>query len=123
MRERMAILEQSAPQLVDSLRAQLQRFEASHRPHDPFPISSGCLGLDRILPSQGFPRGALVECLGHGQRAGGAGTFAMVVARQAALEGGAIVVLDHQHWFYPPAAAVLGVDLEVVIVVCCPPAA
>ena len=41
----------------------------------------------------------------------------MIWARQASLEGGALVVLDHQQWFYPPAAAVLGVDLEAVIVV------
>ncbi len=104
--------------IVDALRAQLRRFDA-HRPlRDTWPISSGCEALDQLLPAaRGFPRGSLIECLGIGLHAGGAGMFAMIMARQAALEGGAIVVFDHQHQFYPPAAAVLGIDLETVIVV------
>ncbi len=110
-------LEPPAATLVDSLRQQLQRFEAGRPLRDTWPISSGCQGLDQLLPHGGFPRGSLIECLSAGPHAGGAGTFAMIMARQASLEGGAIVVLDHQHWFYPPAAAVLGVDLEEVIVV------
>ncbi len=117
MSKRMVILQDSAPQLAAALREQLRRFEASRPLQDACPISSGCRELDHILPAGGFPRGTLVECLGHGPNAGGAGTCAMIWARQASLEGGAIVVLDHQQWFYPPAAAVLGVDLEAVIVV------
>ena len=41
----------------------------------------------------------------------------MLVARQAALEGGTVVVVDRNHWFYPPAAARLGMNLEHMIVV------
>lgn len=110
-------LESDTAAVVGSLRAQLQRLEARRPSHDSWPISSGCRGLDQLLPGGGFARGSLIECLGNGPHAGGASTVALILARQAALEGGAIVVLDHQHWFYPPGAAVLGIDLEEVVVV------
>jgi len=79
-------------------------------------VSSCCEALDRLLPAGGFRRGTLVEWLSNSSGSG-AGTLAMLVARQAALEGGAVVVMDRHHWFYPPAAAALGVDLEHVIIV------
>ncbi len=117
MSKRMVILQDSAPHLAATLREQLRRFEVPRQLQDNCPISSGCGGLDQLLPAGGFARGTLIECLGQGQRTGGAGTCAMIWARQASLEGGAIVVLDPHQWFYPPAAAVLGVDLESLIVV------
>jgi hypothetical protein len=43
--------------------------------------------------------------------------LALLLARQAALQGGALVVLDAQRGFYPPAAALWGVDLERVLVI------
>ena len=97
--------------------AELQRLEARRPIHDRLPISSGCRALDHLLPTGGLVRGSLVECLEYGTGSGGAGTLALIFARQAALEGGAIVVLDHRQWFYPPAAAVLGVDLEQLLVI------
>jgi hypothetical protein len=39
------------------------------------------------------------------------------MARQAAMEGGVVVVFDASHQFYPPAAAALGLDLEKLILV------
>ena len=110
-------LEPGPAALVERLRQQLRRLDARRPVRDTQPISSGCQGLDQLLPLGGFARGCLIECLADGPYAGGAGLFAMIIARQAALQGGAIVVLDHQRWFYPPAAAVLGVDLEQVVVV------
>lgn len=112
----------SSQQVVDVLRAQLQRFEVKRLECDTPPISSGCRALDRLLPNNGFPhggfpRGSLIECLGSGPHACGAGMFAMIVARQAAAEGGVIVVLDPRQQFYPPAAAVLGVDMERMVIV------
>ena len=41
----------------------------------------------------------------------------MVAAREAAAEGGAIVVMDRRGEFYPPAAAALGVNLDNMIVI------
>lgn len=104
-------------QLAAALREQLQRFEACRPLRDTDPISSGCQGFDQLLPVGGIARGCLIECLGDGLHAGGSGALAMLLARQAAAEGGAIVVLDPRDWFYPPAAAVWGVDLETLVVV------
>ena len=79
-------------------------------------VSSCCGALDRLLPAGGFRRGTLVEWLANSSGSG-AGTLALLVARQAALEGGAVVVVDRNGWFYPLAAAALGMDLERIIVV------
>ncbi|MFO7902416.1 MAG: ImuA family protein [Planctomycetota bacterium] len=107
----------SSRQTVDALRQQLQGVEAKRAVHRERPISSGCPALDRLLPEGGFPRGSLIECLGEGPHAGGAGMFAMMIARQAALEDGVIVVFDDQDRFYPPGAAGLGVELDRVVIV------
>lgn len=104
-------------QLAAALREQLERMDGGRSVRERCVISSGCPGLDRLLPSGGLVRGSLVECLGESWHAGGAGTVAMLLACQAARAGGALVVLDPQHWFYPPAAAVLGVDLARLVVV------
>jgi cell division inhibitor SulA len=47
----------------------------------------------------------------------GAGTLALLVARQACQETGTLVVLDEARRFYPPAAAACGIDLRRLIVV------
>jgi hypothetical protein len=47
----------------------------------------------------------------------GATTLALLAAHEACHEGGVLVVLDRAHTFYPPAAAVWGIDLERLIVV------
>jgi hypothetical protein len=114
-RQQIPILESSTKQLVESLRSELQRLETQRPPRDELPISSGCAALDHLLPEQGFARGSLVELLG--ETGSGVGTLAMILARQASLEGGAVVVLDNQRRFYPPAAAALGIDLEQVLVI------
>lgn len=106
-----------APSLVASLRAQLARWEARRPVRDESPISSGCRALDGLLPGGGLPRGALIECLEDEAGVGGGGTFALLLARQAALAGGAMVILDVRGSFYPPAAALWGIDLAEVVVI------
>jgi hypothetical protein len=66
----------------------------------------------------------LVEYLAA--RSGGAGTFALVAAREACATGQALVVLDpsrignaiagYRRQFYPPAAAAWGIDLSRLLV-------
>jgi protein ImuA len=111
------IPESPTPSLVDALRAQLAHWEARRPGRDTSLISSGCQALDRLLPGGGLPRGALIECLEDEAGAGGAGMVGLILARQAAAEGGALVILDSRHSFYPPAAAVLGIDLDKLLVV------
>jgi protein ImuA len=107
----------SPARIVDSLREQVRRIEGQRRVEDDLAVfSSGAPPLDRLLPEGGLLRGQLIEWLGAGQ-ASGAGTLALLAAREASLEGGAVVVMDRRRWFYPPAAAALGIDLESVIVI------
>jgi protein ImuA len=46
-----------------------------------------------------------------------AATLSLLAAREACREGGALVVIDRQQTFYPPAAAAWGIDLDRLIVV------
>lgn len=116
-------------EMLETLRQQMRRIETAQRPADESRVSSGCAALDRLLPGGGFGRGTLVEWLSDGV-GHGAGTLALVAARQAVGGGaadsnadrafcparGAIVIVDAQETFYPLAAVQLGIDLEQVIV-------
>jgi hypothetical protein len=61
-------------------------------------------------------RGSLIEWLS--ETAGcGAATLALVAAREAHAQGGAVVIVDRTGTFYPPAAAAWGLDLASAIIV------
>ena len=80
-------------------------------------VSSGCSALDRRLAEgQGFRRGSLVEWFVTGPGSG-AGTLALLVARQACSRKGTLVVVDATGQFYPPAAAACGLDLRRLVVI------
>jgi hypothetical protein len=101
---------------VRRLSEMLQQAGGAERRRAPEWVSSGCEGLDRLLPLGGWLRGSLVEWLGDAP-GGGAGTLALVAARQAHGEGGAVVVVDRAGIFYPPAALAWRLDLASTIVV------
>ena len=107
---------QSPEQLVRALQERIAAIEGARRGGADRPLSSGCEALDRLLPGRGFRWGTLVEWLAA-EEGSGAGTLALYAARQAAEEGGALVVLDQARQFYPPAAARLGIELDKMIVV------
>ena len=81
----------------------------------PEVVSSGIPALDDLLPEQGLRRGALVEWFAEGEGAG-AGTLALLAARQAMQSRGALVVVDLRGEFYAPAAAGYGLDLAQTII-------
>jgi hypothetical protein len=112
---KIPVLDQPRAKIVSALQAQVRRMEGVRRAKAGSPFSSGCAALDRLLPEKGFSRGVLVEWLARD--GGGAGILAMISAREAAREGGAVVVMDRTGSFYPPAAAALAIDLENVIVI------
>jgi protein ImuA len=111
------VLDSSPEEIVQALRQQVRRLEGARQTADSATTSSGCEALDRLLPEGGFPRGTLVEWISAASSGCGTGTLAMIAAREAAAEGGAVVVMDRARQFYPPAAAALGVDLQHVIVI------
>jgi protein ImuA len=98
------------------LSAMLEPFRGTVRPTTLEPISSGCPGLDRLLPQGGWPRGSLIEWLSE-EPGSGAGMLALAAAREAHGEGGAVVVVDRTGTFYPPAAALWRLDLASTILV------
>jgi len=106
----------SPEEIVAALKQRIRRIEGVRPAEDDSRISSGCVALDRLLPDGGWKRGSLIEWL-SAERGSGAGTLAIVAAREAAVRGGAVVVMDNQGWFYPPAAAALGMDLGNLIVI------
>jgi hypothetical protein len=102
--------------IVAQLAEQLRRFDAARWTAAEGVISTGSAALDRLLPEGGLRRGSLVEWLSDASGSG-AGTLALLAARQALAEGGALVVVDPHGRFYPPAAAALGIALAKMIVV------
>jgi hypothetical protein len=107
--------QQGTRQRVAALAERVREIETARRAQWPERVSSGTPGLDRLLAG-GFQRGSLVEWLADSP-ASGAGTLALVAGREAARQGGAIVVVDRERTFYPPAAAAMGVDLAHLVIV------
>ncbi len=103
-------------ELIESLRDRIASLEGARRPREKKPISSGCEGLDQILPDHGFHRGTLVEWLASGEGCS-AESLVFATAREAWRAGGAVVVCDQAQQFYPPAAVRLGIKPEGMIVV------
>jgi hypothetical protein len=101
---------------LEELRRRIARLEDTSRCGDHTPVSSGCWALDQSLPERGFRRGALVEWLSAAEGSG-AGTLALLAAREACRNGGTLVVLDRRREFCPPAAVRLGIEPEQIIVV------
>lgn len=101
---------------LTALRERVRRIESAGPVHDGDIVSTGCEALDRLFPQNGIRRGALVEWMydGGGQ---GAGSLALVAARQVCANGGALVVIDREGRFYPPSAAALGIDLNDLVLI------
>jgi hypothetical protein len=102
---RVRMLQQQVPGLCGG-----SHFSATPRSR----VSSGWPALDALLPGHGFFRGSLIEWFSE-EPGSGAGSLALTAAREASQEGGAIVILDQRGWFYPPAAAAWGIDLQRLI--------
>lgn len=102
--------------LMADLRRQMAKLEGSRQSEGEEPLSTGCGELDRLLPRGGLLRGTLVEWLAE-EPGSGAGMLALLSAREACRAGRALVVMDRQRSFYPPAAAAWGYDLEQMLVI------
>jgi hypothetical protein len=106
----------SRPELIASLRERLRQLENEGRPPTEGPTAPTETALDRLLPDHGLPWGALTEWLSDGDGSGTA-TLALAVSARLLRDGGALVVVDRQREFYPPAAAALGVPLPRTVLI------
>jgi protein ImuA len=102
--------------LIARLRGEIAACERSESSPGRPVIRTGWPALDRALPPGGLRRGALVELLDA--RSGcGAETVAAVLTRAACRDPGAVVVVDRDRQFYPPALAAWGVPFRRLVVV------
>lgn len=100
--------------MLAHLRGRIRQLETGAPASRAWVIGSGCAALDRLLPEGGFRRGSLVEWI-ESRPGGGAGSLALMIARQACQQQGVLVVMDRGAQFYPPALAAWGIDLDRVI--------
>ena len=103
----------SAFQKLEQLSRQIREMETAGRPAQEC-IASGCRTMDRNLPHGGYARGSMLELLRSGPGSG-VSSIALMIARQAIVDGKYLVVIDPQRQFYPPAMKSLGIPLERVI--------
>ena len=108
-------------QLVRSLRNRIRRLETAARCDQGQFITTGCSELDRLLPGGGLAAGTITEwlapCTGSGAEILSLiAAIAACSSKGACSGGGALVVIDPEHRFYPPAAASWGAHLENTIV-------
>lgn len=105
-----------SPTKLPQLRGMLERLEAPRYDHQRTVLSTGVTAVDRLLPQRGLQSGMLVEWVADGP---GSGASLLPVAALKNLQhtGGAIVVIDREGHFYPPAASAWGIDLQHTIVI------
>ncbi len=104
----------SPPPLIESLRHQIRKLETAGRADDVKTISSGCRQLDQCLPDHGLVTGTITEWFAAAGGWGGE-LLSLLAAREACRDGGALVIVDTGHTFYPAAAAAWGIDLQNVV--------
>lgn len=103
-------------ELIQDLKERLRSMERSGRPERAAVCSTGIDALDQLLPAGGLESGTLIEWLSEAE-GGGATTLVLAVSARVLRAGGAVVVIDRQREFYPPAAARVGVPLERAVVI------
>ena len=102
--------------LLRELQAKIHGIERENRSGaERARISSGLPALDALLPGGGFAAGTLVEWLGEGF-GDAATTLAVLVGGHLTRSRGALMVVDARREFFPPGAAVLGVDLDRTVI-------
>ena len=72
---------------LEELRQRIAGLEGIRREAATRTIGSGCDALDESLPEKGFRSGTLIEWFSAGEGSG-AGTLALLAARQACRDGG-----------------------------------
>lgn len=101
-------------QNLQTLRAQVSAIENQRTVGNGGMVSGGAAVIDRVLPAGGYRKGVLVDWIAP---TGCAADFlSLLVAKEAASSGGAIVIIDPNRQFFPVAAATMGLPMEQLIV-------
>src|SRR5262249_37490339 len=110
------ILTSPPPAKLDLLSQLRERMEACCRAsdHAPTAISTGIAALDGVLPHGGLQPGTLLQLL-DSRTGSGASSLAMAITRATC--AGAVVVLDGDRQFYPPAAVAWGLHPDRLVVI------
>ena len=99
--------------LIKHLQGKIRKAETTGRNDDGTLVSSGSVDMDAMLPGGGYHRGTIVQWLTD--RGSGAEYLSLLAAKNAAHDGGAIVIIDHRGEFFPPAAKAMGINLGNLI--------
>jgi hypothetical protein len=106
----------ATPDVLQNLTARIREIEAATPAPGPVAPAAKLPMVDRLLAPAVLGAGSLLELLGDIDGAG-AWTLGLYWARHACALHRPLVLVDGRGWFYPPAAAALGIDLEHVILV------
>ncbi len=106
----------ATPDVLQDLAARIRAIEAAAPPRGPTAGALPLPFLDTLLGPAGLGAGSLVELLSATDGAG-AWTLGLYWARHACTRRKTLILVDARGWFYPPAAAALGVDLDHVILI------
>jgi hypothetical protein len=105
----------ATPDVLQDLAARIRQIETATRLPERAAQALTLPFLDILLKPAALPAGALVELLGETDGAG-AWTLGLHWANVCAAAK-PLVLVDARGWFYPPAAAALGIDLEHIILI------
>jgi protein ImuA len=103
----------SSLQTLELLSQQIRDMETVNRPVRAG-ISSGSRAMDRLLPCGGYACGSMLELV-RNQSGSGAFSLALMIAKQAMVNGKYLIVLDPYRQLYPVALPALGIPIERVI--------
>lgn len=116
-------LSSNKQQLLEGLRQRIQGVSAAGRADDGTTFSSGSQAFDQLLPQGGYSRGTIAQWFNppshnrsHPIGGHGAELLSLMAAKNACRDKQAIVVIDPDHTFNPPAAAALGIELSRLII-------
>mgnify|MGYP000109044502 CR=1 FL=1 len=82
--------------------------------HDIEVVPSGIISLDAALGIGGYPKGRVIEIYGH--ESSGKTTLTLLAIAQCQKQGGIAAFVDAEHALDPKYAAILGVDVDNLIV-------
>jgi hypothetical protein len=114
-RDEIDMANSSRREILQALAECIQEIESAGHRKDACALSLGIPALEKLLPQGRLSAGSVMELVSTADGTG-AWTLALFMAKHACEKGKALIVVDDQGCFYPPAAARLGIDLARLIV-------